>query len=257
MNSSILKFASLFAALLTCNEALAWSHASSYGHSSGGGGSWSHSGRDGTASGGDGSWSGSSTRGGSASGGGGSWNGSGYRGGSASGGSGSWSGRDENGGTASGDEGSWHGTGAQGGTASGGQGAWHAQGEYGASAAGYHGNGYATTAYHPASYGTSYYHPPTAVYASSGCYNCGYHEGVNPAGAAAVGIVAGATIAGYSVGMSASAPPSMPMGTTFVSLPSGCGMRTVNRGTYYQCGSSWVRPAYGANGVFYTVVPMP
>ena len=145
------------------------------------------------------------------------------------------------------------------------------QGENGATASGYHADGYGTTAYHPATYGTSYYHPPTAVYASSGCYNCGYNEGVNPAAAAAAGVVAGAAIAttanqnannnaygaGYSAGMSASAPSTMPMGTTFVSLPSGCGLRTVSGATFYQCGNSWVRPAYGANGVFYTVVPMP
>lgn len=63
--------------------------------------------------------------------------------------------------------------------------------------------------------------------------------------------------AGYNAGMVASAPPTMPIGATFASLPSGCGLRTVAQGTFYQCGNSWVRPAYGANGVFYTVVPMP
>ncbi|WP_097139769.1 MULTISPECIES: hypothetical protein [unclassified Pseudomonas] len=248
MNRSPLKLAGLLVALLTCNQALAWSHASAWGHSSGGGGSWSHSGAYGSASGGGGSWRASSNRGGTASGGGGSWSGSGYRGGSASGGGGNW-----------------HGTGAEGGLAYGGEGSWHAQGAYGASASGYH----------PATYGTRYYHPPTTVIASSGCYNCGYHNDVSPAAAAAVGMVAGAAIAtvanqsavasasnnaygaGYSAGMMASAPPTMPMGSTFVSLPSGCGLRTVSGGTFYQCGNSWVRPAYGANGVFYTVVPMP
>eukprot|EP01030_Chromulinospumella_sphaerica_P005751 gene5751-5627_t len=111
--------------------------------------------------------------------------GSGFRGGTASGGDGSWSARGENGGTASGGEGSWHGTGAEGGTAYGGEGSWHAQGEYGGSASGYHADGYGTTVYHPSTYGTTYYHPPTAVYASSGCYNCGYNNSVSPAAAAA------------------------------------------------------------------------
>ena len=63
--------------------------------------------------------------------------------------------------------------------------------------------------------------------------------------------------AGYNAGMMASAPPTMPMGSTFVSLPTGGGLRTMSGQTFYQCGNSWVRPAYGANGVFYTVVPMP
>lgn len=63
--------------------------------------------------------------------------------------------------------------------------------------------------------------------------------------------------AGYNSGMIAYAPPTMPMGATFASLPSGCGLRKVAGGTYYQCGNAWVSPAYGANGVFYTVVPMP
>jgi hypothetical protein len=109
------------------------------------------------------------------------------------------------------------------------------------------------------------------VIASSGCYNCGYNDGVNPAAAAAAGVVVGAAVAtaanqnannnaygaGYNAGMVASAPPTMPMGATFATLPSGCNLRTVSHGTYYQCGNSWVRPAYGANGVYYSVVPMP
>ncbi len=95
MNRSTLKFAGLIVAILSCNEAGAWSHASGFGRTSGGGGSWSHSGEYGSASGGGGSWSGESNRGGSASGGSGSWSGSGYRGGSASGGEGSWNARDE------------------------------------------------------------------------------------------------------------------------------------------------------------------
>jgi hypothetical protein len=257
MNRSTLKFAGLLVALLTCNQAAAWSHASGFGRTYGGGGSWSHSGEYGSASGGGGSWSGETNRGGSASGGDGSWNGTGYRGGTASGG-----------------EGSWHGTGAEGGTASGGEGAWHAQGENGATAAGYHADGYGTTAYRPpvygttayhaVPYGTAYYHPPTAVIASSGCYNCGYSEGVNPAAAAAAGVVVGeaaATVAdqnaSYNAGMVASAPPTMPMGATYASLPPGCGLISFSNTTYYQCGNAWLRPSFGANGVYYTVVPMP
>ena len=81
MRSSTLKFVGLLVAALGCSEALAWSHASGFGRTSGGGGAWSHSGEYGSASGGGGSWSGTTNRGGSASGGGGSWSGSGFRGG--------------------------------------------------------------------------------------------------------------------------------------------------------------------------------
>jgi hypothetical protein len=31
----------------------------------------------------------------------------------------------------------------------------------------------------------------------------------------------------------------------------------VQGSTYYVCGNSWFRPAFGANGVYYTVVPTP
>ncbi len=261
MNRFTLKFAGLLIAALMCNEAAAWSHAGGFGRSFGGGGSWGRSGEFGSASGGDGSWSGETNRGGSASGGDGSWSGSSYRGGSASG-----------------SDGSWQGTGAEGGTASGRDGAWEAQGENGATAAGYHADGYGTTAYRAPAYGgaayqsvpygTAYYHPPTGVVASSGCYYCG---GVNPVAAAATGVAIGEGVgavaaedaddnefgAGFNAGMVASGPPTMPLGQTYASLPPGCSLQTFSQSTYYLCGNSWLQPAYGANGVYYTVVTPP
>lgn len=216
MSGSIVKFSALLVMVLTCNQAMAWSHAGSFGRSWGGGGSWGRSGEFGSAEGGGGSWSAESNRGGSFS---------------------------------------------------GGDGSWHATGEFGGSASGYRADGYGATVYHPSTYGTSYYHPPTAVYASSGCYYCGYD--VNPAAAAAAGVVTGAAVAdaagtnanaynaGYNAGMTASVPSAMPIGATFVSLPAGCELSIVSGNTYYQCANAWVRPSYGANGVYYTVVPMP
>lgn len=41
------------------------------------------------------------------------------------------------------------------------------------------------------------------------------------------------------------------------SLPDGCQLMTVNGKTYYQCGSTWYKPAFGADGVDYKVVPVP
>ena len=200
---------------------------------------WAHSGRWGSASGGGGSWSASGYRGGSASGGGGSWSGTGFRGGSASGGGGSWS----------------------------------ASSPYYDTTA-YHSPYYGTTAYHSyygGAYYPSYYHPPTTVnYYGSGCYDCG---GWSTAGAAAagamVGMAAGATIAsantsaatssayasGYAAGSANTA--TYPVGSIVATLPPGCTNPTVN-GMYYDlCGTTWFQPSYGANGVYYRVVPTP
>ena len=237
MKSIGIGFAVLLLAAFPCGPAAGWSHAGYHGSASGGGGSWSASGR----------------RGGSASGGGGSWSGTGFRGSTASGGGGSWSGHGYRGGSASGGGGSWSGTGAYGGTA-------------------YH-SGSSTAVYHNTYYGVHYpaYHPPTTVnvYGSS-CYSCG---GWSTAGAAAaglaVGAVAGAAIASantnaaasnaYSAGYAAgsTANPTYAMGAIYATVPAGCAQPTVQGMTYYLCDNTWFQPTYGANGVYYRVVPAP
>ena len=40
-------------------------------------------------------------------------------------------------------------------------------------------------------------------------------------------------------------------------LPAGCITPTVQGTTYYLCGNTWFSAAYGANGVYYRVVPVP
>jgi hypothetical protein len=47
------------------------------------------------------------------------------------------------------------------------------------------------------------------------------------------------------------------MGAVYAVLPAGA--TVVNQGgvSYYISGSTWFKPAYGANGVYYTVVPAP
>jgi hypothetical protein len=193
---------------------------------------WMHAGRWGHAEGGGGSWSAQGWRGGSASGGGGSWSGTGWRGGTASGGGGSW-----------------HGTGAYGGTASGGGGYWHATGAYGTTAYGgynrYYGGTYAT------------YHPPTVVntYYGNGCYGCG---GWGAAGAAAVGLGAGAALGAASANAYAAGVASgsaLGTGAIYTTLPLGCIYRPVL--ALYQCDGSWLSASYGANGVYYRAVPAP
>jgi hypothetical protein len=143
-------------------------------------------------------------------------------------------------------------------------------GRYGAGAV--HTTPYGTTAYASAYRPpTAYYgyHPPATVgYYQAGCYHCGYGA------AAAAGAVAGAAI-GVAVGTSgnsaaaanaaavaAAAAPAYPvayqMGAVYAALPaSGCAMPEVNGATYYLCSNTWFSPAYGANGVYYRVVPTP
>jgi hypothetical protein len=235
MKNKLIKTMSIsFTSLLLTNLNL--SPAQAFFH--GGGGSWNASGFRGTTSGGNGSWSAS-----------------GYRGGSASGGDGSWSGTGFRGSTASGGDGSWSGTGFRGGTASGGDGSWHATGAYGATAYGgddhYYGGDY---------YGG--YHPPTVVNTyATGCYSCG---GWYAAGVAATGALIGATAAdaanantyaeGYAAGVSNTA---YAMGAIYPTLPLGATVQTIGSTTYYLYNGVWFSPSYGANGVYYRVVPTP
>jgi len=165
---------------------------------------------------------------------------------------------------------------------------------YGGSAYHAEGSGYTTyntssgtTAYHSTYYGGAYaypaYHPPTTVnYYGSSCYNCG---GWSTAGAAAagvaVGMVAGAavasasasanTTAAYNAGVAAGAAskpttviinnptPSTTFstGAVYAVLPAGATVVNQAGSTYYVSGNTWFQPAYGANGVYYTVVPTP
>ncbi|MFO1087673.1 MAG: hypothetical protein U1E21_24195 [Reyranellaceae bacterium] len=174
-------------------------------------------GHAGAWSGGRGSWSFSDGRGGSASGGGGSWTADGYRGGTASGGDGSWNATGYRGGTASGGDGSWNATSASGQHYYGGSDYWH--------------GGY----YHA-------YNAPAVVNSySANCYNCG---GWNNGGAVAAGVLAGAAAA--------------TVGTLYGTLPAGCTYQPIGSTPYYSCANgSWLSPSYGANGVYYRVVPMP
>ena len=221
------------AATLPLQQAGAWVHGGSWG---GDRQSWSYSGMRGTASGGGGSWSAQ-----------------GYRGGSASGGGGSWSGTTYRGGTASGGDGSWHATGAYGGTASGGGGTWHATGAYGSTAYG----GYDH-------YGGSYYsgyHPPTVVNSySSGCYNCGGWNTGAAVAAGITGVAAGAVIGAasanaYAAGAAVQSP--YVMNDIYPTLPAGCVYSPAAGSAYYQCSGTWFSPYYGANGMYYRVVPIP
>ncbi len=127
---------------------------------------------------------------------------------------------------------------------------------YGGTTAGQYGEGaYHTypsgaTAYHPAGYAAypTYpaYHPPVAVATySTGCYGC----------AAAAGAVVGMAAGAASAAMPASG--NWVIGMNYASLPPGSKQINTNGASYYVYGSVWFLPAYGANGVYYTVVPTP
>jgi hypothetical protein len=156
--------------------------------------------------------------------------------------------------------------------------AYHAEGSGYTSYTGANGN----TAYHSPYYAQPYpgYHPPTTVnYYGSGCYNC-MSEGAAALTGAAVGLAAGAAVAGseeaaanantanaYNAGYTAgtaneaaatTASTSFVMGNVYAQLPANCITPAVAGGaTYFLCGNTWFQPASGANGVYYRVVPAP
>ena len=181
----------------------------------------------------------------------------------ASGGHGSWSASNSRGGSASGGGGSWSASGAHGGSASGGGGSWSASSSSGGTA--YHSG----STYYGAHYST--YHPPTTVnYFGSSCGSCGGWSTAGAAAAgAAVGVVAGAAVASANTNAAASnayasgyvagsaANPTYAMGAIYATLPPGCATPSVQGVTYYLCGNTWFQPSYGANGVYYRVVPTP
>jgi hypothetical protein len=53
------------------------------------------------------------------------------------------------------------------------------------------------------------------------------------------------------------APGNDVMGLNYAALPAGSFPVNKNGITYYLNGNTWFKPSYGANGVYYTVVPTP
>jgi hypothetical protein len=143
--------------------------------------------------------------------------------------------------------------------------------------------------YHPP------YHPPTTVnYYGSSCNNCGgWSTGEAAAAGALVGMAVGTakasantnaattsaynagvaagssnTTAAYTAGVATGATGTTTTTTTTIQtssatgaiaakLPPGAMSINKNGTTYYLSGNTWYQPAYGANGVYYRVVPAP
>ena len=81
---------------------------------------------------------------------------------------------------------------------------------------------------------------------------------------AAVGAAAAstATTNAYNAGVAAGTASTTygggyVMNDVYSTLPAGCNLDPRNGVTYYACGPTWFKPGYGANGIFYRVVPYP
>ncbi len=71
---------------------------------------------------------------------------------------------------------------------------------------------------------------------------------------------AAATSNAYAAGVAAgaaSAPVGYAMGVNYAALPPGASPANVAGVSYYIVGNTWFKPMYGANGVYYRVVPTP
>jgi hypothetical protein len=102
--------------------------------------------------------------------------------------------------------------------------------------------GTTSASYNDGAYHSGYYgYPPPPPHYDAACYNCAATSGWAVAGAAAAGAAVG-----YSVGERTASVPT-----------TGCASQSVSGVTYYVCGTTWFKPAYGATGVYYTVVPAP
>ena len=70
-----------------------------------------------------------------------------------------------------------------------------------------------------------------------------------------------ASAPGFTPPPAAPLPPpasgNFEMGGIYPQLPAGCISPNVQGNTYYLCGNTWFQPQYGANGVYYKVVPTP
>jgi len=174
------------------------------------------------------------------------------KGGSAEASNGSWSSQSASGKTNSGSYGTTaygthYATGSYGGAVATNNGHWagESNGQYA------YGNHYTGTT----TYGGAY-HPPTVVnqYYGTGCYNCGGWSG---AGAVAAGVAVGTAVGVAAAANANAVAAAYAYGDVYAALPAGCRYVPFNGVTYYSCGSVWFFPAYGANGIYYRVVPPP
>ena len=76
--------------------------------------------------------------------------------------------------------------------------------------------------------------------------------------AAGAAVASANTAAAYNAGVAVGASTTAyAMGVSYAALPGGCAPGNVQGQSYFICGNTWFQPSYGANGVFYRVVPTP
>jgi hypothetical protein len=87
-----------------------------------------------------------------------------------------------------------------------------------------------------------------------------YAAGVAAGSASTAAATSSAYSAGVAAGAAAATQPAggtYVMGLNYAAVPAGSFPVTKNGVTYYLNGNTWFKPSYGANGVYYTVVPAP
>ena len=99
--------------------------------------------------------------------------------------------------------------------------------------------------------------------AAANAYTQGYVAGTTTSAANTSAAVANANAAAANANAAAAnanaaaVNASYSMSEIVVAIPAGCAVPVVNGTTCYLCGNTWFTASYGANGVFYRVVPTP
>jgi hypothetical protein len=98
--------------------------------------------------------------------------------------------------------------------------------------------------------------------AANNAYAQGYNAGATNTAVATNAAVANANAAAANANAAAAnaytaTHVNYAVGQMTAVLPAGCVTPQVNGKAYYLCGNTWFSAAYGANGVYYTVVPTP
>ncbi|HPO18888.1 MAG TPA: hypothetical protein PLO07_06800, partial [Rubrivivax sp.] len=88
---------------------------------------------------------------------------------------------------------------------------------------------------------------------SGAAYQSGYAAGASGGAAPPPGTTRTTT----TTVTTSAAPVSYVMGASYAALPAGAMVIQKNGTTYYLSGNTWFQPAFGANGVHYTVVVAP
>jgi hypothetical protein len=95
------------------------------------------------------------------------------------------------------------------------------------------------------------------VAAGTGNTTAAYQAGVAAGATGAAAPPPGTTRTTTTTVTTTAGPASYAMGASYAALPAGAMAINKNGQTYYLLGNTWFQPAFGANGVHYTVVGAP